>query len=389
MGSHEVRQRQRQFLPHLDEQLVFRVQRIVVRQRLGPVQLVFVGQVLGREAPVLLEVVGAGTELAAAEVEQAAAARGRGLHQVPVHEVVAGHFARQVHPAAVVGHDFIAPVERQHGRDQAVVFRDDAAHLAFVAEDLLQQGKVFFREHRGAEAVHAARIRVEHAVDVGVDFAAQAQLDPLAHHRALLARDGVQVGFVVARDLLAEGDVQFLGVPAGVARVRALHAAVFEVADAELARQRIGGAVQHGQHGRMFGDRAAVHAERHRAQRMAEQAALDFGQRQHADDAAVLLDVVEEGLDAERSLDHRLPAGQVEEGGGGGGAHEGVPAAVGFRLEQVQAQGPRRRCRRAALFVGGFDDRVHGRPRKMRSMRSQAKSRASASRRPSIRSIFT
>jgi hypothetical protein len=51
------------------------------------------------------------------------------------------------------------------------------------------------------------------------------------------------VGLVVARDLLAEGDVQFLGARR-IVRVGALHAAVFEVADAELARQLVGGAVE-------------------------------------------------------------------------------------------------------------------------------------------------
>ena len=71
---------QRQPLPGGDHQLVFRVDRVVVRQPGAGAQPVAVVQRLRLEPPVLLEVEGAGARLAAAEVEQprAALARRRG-----------------------------------------------------------------------------------------------------------------------------------------------------------------------------------------------------------------------------------------------------------------------------------------------------------------------
>jgi hypothetical protein len=134
--------------------------------------------------------------------------------------------------------------------------------------------------------------------------------------------------------------------------------------------------------------RAAVHAERHRAERVAEQPALDFRERQHALDLAVLLHVIEPGLDAERAFDHLLPAGQVEEGGVGAAAHERVPAAVFVRLQHVQGHGGGGQYGARPVWRCGFDDRVHGRFRKMLSMRSHAKSRARDSMRRSIRSML-
>ena len=65
--------------------------------------------------------------------------------------------------------------------------------------------------------------------------ARQPVLDALAHHGALLARDGQHVGLVVGQDLLAEGDVEVLR--AASRRAGGAHIAEFEVVDAELLRQ--------------------------------------------------------------------------------------------------------------------------------------------------------
>ena len=92
-------------------------------------------------------------------------------------------------------------------------------------------------------AVDVVGVEREEPVDRRVDLAAQAALDALAHHRALLARDGEQVRLDVGQDLLAEGDVQVLARPVGLARDAV---AQLEVVDAELVRERARGRVQRG-----------------------------------------------------------------------------------------------------------------------------------------------
>ncbi len=82
-------------------------------------------------------------------------------------------------------------------------------------------------------------------------------------------------------------------------------------------------------------DDAAVDAERRRDQRVAEQQALDLGERQHADDLAVALGEQVMGAVAEGALQHVLPVGEVEEG------------AVGVRTRR------RRSRRRGRLRANG------------------------------------
>jgi hypothetical protein len=93
---------------------------------------------------------------------------------------------------------------------------------------------------------------------------------------------------------------------------------------------------------------------------MAEQAALDLRQRQHALDLAVLLDIIKPGLVAERLFDDLLPPGQVEEGGVRAAAHERVPARIVLRLQQVQGLRGGGNSRRGAARLGRFDNRTHG-----------------------------
>src|SRR6185503_595634 len=86
MRADRVRHRHRQALPQRDEGAVFRVERIVLRDARAAVEAVLVGERRGLEAPVALEVEGAGALLAAAEVEDAHAFLARAAHQLPVLE---------------------------------------------------------------------------------------------------------------------------------------------------------------------------------------------------------------------------------------------------------------------------------------------------------------
>src|SRR5262249_23593812 len=83
MRADRVRHRHRQALPQRDEGAVFRVERIVLRDARAAVEAVLVGERRGLEAPVALEVEGAGALLAAAEVEDAHALLARPAHQPP------------------------------------------------------------------------------------------------------------------------------------------------------------------------------------------------------------------------------------------------------------------------------------------------------------------
>jgi hypothetical protein len=75
--------------------------------------------------------------------------------------------------------------------------------------------------------------------------------------------------------------------------------AVFERADLELRGEILRGLVERGAGGVVVGEDAAVGAERQRRQAVAEQAAVDFGQRQQADQRAILLGEEEVGAMAE------------------------------------------------------------------------------------------
>src|SRR5471032_2111815 len=177
VGAERIGREQRQAAPGFDEQLVFGIERIVVGHGVGRVQLVFVIQLRGFEAPVLLEVVGAGAALAAAEIEHAATAQAGAAHQFPVHEIVAGQFARLGRAAAVIGQHLVAEVEAQHAADGAAIL-GDGQHFAVGAEHLLEQAEVFLGKDGRAEPVHAGGVGFEQALDVGVEMASRPALMP-------------------------------------------------------------------------------------------------------------------------------------------------------------------------------------------------------------------
>ena len=142
------------------------------------------------------------------------------------------------------------------------------------------------REHRRAEIAQALRVHVVQTADVVVDLGPQLFLDALAHHRALLARDGQHVLLGIGIDRLAEGDVEVL---AGPVRVPALPVAHLEVIDAKLTRQIAGRLLERRMGHLVCGDDAAIDAEWRRNQGVAEKQAPDLRERQHTADLAIAL----------------------------------------------------------------------------------------------------
>ncbi len=112
---------------------------------------------------------------------------------------------------------------------------------------------------------------------------------------------------------------------------------------------------------------------------MTEQPAADLRQRQYAEDMPVLFDKKEPGAMAEYALDDGLPACLVEKSGLRAGVDERIPAQIVAALEKTQCG-----CR-----GGGVGNDAHARSRKMRSIRSQVKSRARSRSRPSMRDMLT
>ena len=119
----------------------------------------------------------------------------------------------------------------------------------------------------------------------------------------------MHVGFDFRLDGFLEGDVQILGRPVGMPGDLV---AIFERANLELASEGLRRLVKRPRGGIMIGQNAAIGAERQRSQTMAEQPAVDFGQRQHAHDVAAALGQQKMGAVAERLFDHALPAGNGE-----------------------------------------------------------------------------
>jgi hypothetical protein len=176
---------------------------------------------------------------------------------------------------------------------------------------------------RRAVAVLVVGVQLEEAVHVLVDHRAQLALHALAHHGALLARNGQQVGLGVGEQGAPEGDVELLARPLGLER---LAIAQFEVLHAQATTEFDGRPVQ-GAAGLVV-DRghAAVHGKRQRYQRMAEQQAPDLGQRQHADDlVAALGQQVVAGV-MEHPFEDLAPAEAMEEARLRAGEHEALPA---------------------------------------------------------------
>ena len=162
-----LRQRQRQVLPDALQSTQVGVAARTLGSGVGAERVDAIAQRLGVEAPQALELIRAGADLAAPEIEHARAALARVAHELPVEEVV-HRVAKEIAAAAdVVGTGGAA--EQQHqcrGGRNAV-----AAHGQHgdVARKALQQGaKEARRKHRRAEAARRARVQIVKDRQVGV-----------------------------------------------------------------------------------------------------------------------------------------------------------------------------------------------------------------------------
>ncbi len=102
-------------------------------------------------------------------------------------------------------------------------------------------------------------------------------------------------------------------------------AAIFEMLDFQLRRQGLCSLIQRGMGALRHGGDACIDAERQADQRMAEQQAFDFGQRQDTFDPAVGFDVEKRAAMAKCLFDHCFPTGAVEKCRLRAGLHEFVP----------------------------------------------------------------
>ena len=113
--------------------------------------------------------------------------------------------------APVVGQHLVLVEERQHAGDHLLVL-PDRQQLAFLSELLGDRVEEPPREDRRAERVHAVGVDVPEGVQVAAGRSRPgAHAWPLPRHPSLLARDGVQVLLVVARDRPRERHVERLG----------------------------------------------------------------------------------------------------------------------------------------------------------------------------------
>ncbi len=146
--------------------------------------------------------------------------------------------------------------------------------------------------------MHVVGVEREEAVDAAVDLAAQPVLDALADHRALLARNRLQIGVDI-------GETGSCGTSTyrscrGQSGLLTRAVAQFEMFDTERTRKSARRLDKPALDAGVVRRRSAVDAERQRDERVAEQAALDLGQRQDADDLAAALGEQVVGSDGER-----------------------------------------------------------------------------------------
>ena len=200
---------------------------------------------------------------------------------------------------------------------------------------------------------------------------------------------------VIARDRFPERDIE-IGAHQPVALDR-LALAHFERRGAELFAQVIGVRLQRRGGFAVGGQRAAIDAERRGYQRVAEQRRLDMRERQHAHDRAILFGEHVVAAVAERGRDDARPGGAMEEGAARHRRDEGVPGGSAGVIERSQSKRHadwfRVRARTSCAAMGfaslypSYEVRRCGVviSANTRSMRSQAKSRSSRSRRADMR----
>ena len=259
---------------------------------------------------------------------------------------------------------------------------DDRQDFARVAEHGAQPLEVAARQRGRAVTVHVVGVEREEAPRVGIGLAGEPSPDRLAHHRPLLAGDREHVGLDVGQDLLAVGDVEVAAWPIVAER---LAVAQFDVLDAEVASEGLGGVDETLRRLGIVGGRAAVDRERERRQRVAKEPALHLRERQDADEVGTTLGDEVVSAVAELVLEDLAPADAVEERRRRAALDERLPARGILHpvLAHREVAGRRR----------GHRDRLglHGRApsRNTASARSQRKSFSSLARRALVRSRFT
>src|SRR5688572_3499829 len=170
----------------------------------------------------------------------------------------------------------------------------------------------------------------EKTLHTRIELAPQLVLDAFAHHRALLARNVVEVALDVRVDRLAESDVQIVVQPV---RMPELEIAVLQMIDSQAFGQRAGGFIEGAPCALALRRHPTVDAKRQRYERMPEKQALHLGERQHTLDAAAGLGVEKVRGVPERLLDDALPACAMKKGGFAAARHELVPAGNVSRLQ--------------------------------------------------------
>ena len=283
----------------------------------------------------LLEGKRARTALAASEVKQRTPALDSPAHDFPIHEIIGRGIARAIGATRIIRQHLVAEIKAQDTADRRIAVQN-GEDLAVLAEFALQGGDVSTRENRRAQTMHAAGIDRIEAIDGPLDFAAQAVLDALAHHRALFARDRLHICVVVGRNLLAERRVSF-GIPDPVVVVRR-HQLVGQHIDPKLLRQRYRRAVERGIG--LVVDRcgSAINAKRIRYQRVAKQPAAYMDERQDSAYRTAALGEQEIAVMSETLRQHPPPSCTVKECRLRTRRHESVPARAFGIVERPDTQ---------------------------------------------------
>ena len=159
------------------------------------------------EAPIALERVCPGADLAAPEIEHAITAFARPAHHLPIHEVVCRQPARRAVAAAVKRQHLVPKIKIEHRRHRPAV----AGH----GDDVASRRGILRREYGNMTwQIPASRDcgRFRRRCD-GADrrrrrFPIATRSNALADHRPLLARDRLQIGFDRGVDRLAEDGVE-------------------------------------------------------------------------------------------------------------------------------------------------------------------------------------
>jgi hypothetical protein len=185
---------------------VARVGRIDIRQDVDPDQPILIGDRTRLEAPMAFQVVGAGAQLAAAEVEDRATALDAAAHQRPTHQIVGGQGPGIGVAACPVRHHAVAVEIAEDARDGAGALID-GQDLAVVAEHLQHLFEQSPRHGGRAVITHCAREQRVEGLQRGFDLHLKVPRQRLAHHGALVLGNLLEVLFHARGDGAVERGV--------------------------------------------------------------------------------------------------------------------------------------------------------------------------------------